>query len=195
MPRGRPDPFGQVADGGGIHLVPDPQILEQDRAQLDEAQRGLASGDDGVHAGTVAVVGTDAAIAVTVEGRCIAARPTIAFACDEIDERGFLGLLHGLPPFATLGTRAAGAGRWSSLSGDSGGPGSAGWPSIGGQCATAKRVFRSRRPRGGRPLATVASGRLGRFARYEIERQRAQLVDDRVGRAQRVALERAGPGG
>ena len=27
MPRGRPDPFGQVADGGRVHLVPGLQIL------------------------------------------------------------------------------------------------------------------------------------------------------------------------
>ena len=74
MPRGRPDPFGQVADGGGVHLVPGLQILEQDRAQLDEPQRRLASGDDGVHAGAVGVVGTDAAVAVAVEGRGVAAR-------------------------------------------------------------------------------------------------------------------------
>ena len=43
------------------------------RPQLDEPQRRLASGDDGVHAGTVAVVGADAAVAVAIEGRSIAA--------------------------------------------------------------------------------------------------------------------------
>ena len=30
MPRGRPDPLGQVADGGRVHLVPDLEILEQE---------------------------------------------------------------------------------------------------------------------------------------------------------------------
>jgi hypothetical protein len=75
--------------------VPDLEILEQDRSELDQAEGLLAPGDDGVHAGTIAVVGADAAVAVTVECRCIAARPTIPLAGDEIDERGFLGLLHG----------------------------------------------------------------------------------------------------
>ena len=94
MPRGRPDPLGQVADGGRVHLVPDLEILEQDRAQLDEPQGRLAPGDDGVHAGAVAVVGTDAAVAVTVEGGGVTAGPTVPFAGDQIDERRFLGLLH-----------------------------------------------------------------------------------------------------
>ena len=97
MPRGRPDPFSQVADGGGFHLVPSLEILEQDRAQLDESQRSLASGDDGVHAGTISVVGADAAVAVTVEGGPVTARPAVTFTGNEIDERCFLSLLHGLP--------------------------------------------------------------------------------------------------
>jgi hypothetical protein len=97
MPRGRPDPFSQVADGGRVHLVPALEILQQDRAQLDESQRSLASGDDGVHAGTISVVRADAAIAVTVQGRGVTARPAVSLASDEIDERCFLGLLHGLP--------------------------------------------------------------------------------------------------
>ena len=97
MPRRRPDPFGQVADGGRVHLVPGLKILEQDRAQLDESQRSLASGDDGVHAGTVAVMGADTTVAVTVEGGGIAASPAVALTGDEIDERRFLGLLHVLP--------------------------------------------------------------------------------------------------
>ena len=94
MPRGRPDPLGQVADGGRVHLVPDLEILEQDRAQLDEPQGRLAPGDDGVHAGAVAVVGADTAVAVTVECSGVAAIPTVPLAGDEIDERRFLGLLH-----------------------------------------------------------------------------------------------------
>jgi hypothetical protein len=97
VPRGRPDLFGQVADGGRVHLVPDPEILEQDWPQLDEPQGRLASGDDGVHAGAVPVVWADSAVTVTVEGCRVAAGPTVSFACDQIDERRFLGLLHGLP--------------------------------------------------------------------------------------------------
>ena len=97
MPRGRPDPFSQVADGGRVHLVPDPQILEQDWPQLDEPQRRLASGDDGVDAGTVSVVGADATVAVAIERRGVAAGPAVTLAGNEIDERRFLGLLHGLP--------------------------------------------------------------------------------------------------
>src|SRR4029078_10277053 len=102
MPRGRPDPLGQVADGGRVHLFPDLEILEQDRAELDEAQGRLAPGDDGVHAGAVAVVGTDAAIAVTVESRGATARPAVPLTGDEIDERRFLGLLQ-LVPLSVLG--------------------------------------------------------------------------------------------
>ena len=86
MPRGRPDPFGQVADGGGFHLVPGLQILEQDRAQLDEAQRGLASGDDGVHAGAVTIVRADPAVAVAIEGCRVTARSAVTLTGDEIDE-------------------------------------------------------------------------------------------------------------
>jgi len=87
MPRGRPDPFSQVADGGRFHLVPGLQILEQDRAQFDEAQRGLASGDDGVHAWAIRVVGADTTVAVAVEGRGVTARSAVALTGDQIDER------------------------------------------------------------------------------------------------------------
>ena len=120
MPRGRPDPFSQVADGGRFHLVPGLQILEQDRAQFDEAQRGLASGDDGVDAGAIAIVGTDAAVAITVEGCRVAARPTVALTGDQIDERRFLGLLHGLPLSSTEQGRV---GFDANLPGSSSGPG------------------------------------------------------------------------
>ena len=102
MPRGRPDPFSQVADGGRFHLVPGLQILEQDRAQLDEAQRGLASGDDGVHAGAVTIVRADPAVAVAIEGCRVTARSAVTLTGDEIDERCFLSLLHGLP-FSVVG--------------------------------------------------------------------------------------------
>jgi hypothetical protein len=61
-------------------------FLEQDRTELDEAQSALAPGDDGVHAGTVAVVGADAAVAVAVQRSRVAAVPAIAFTGDEIDE-------------------------------------------------------------------------------------------------------------
>src|SRR5580765_3637627 len=75
-------------------LVPGLEILEQDWPELDQAQRRFAPGDDGVHAGAVAVMGADAAVAITVECGGIAARATIALAGDQIDERRFLGLLH-----------------------------------------------------------------------------------------------------
>jgi hypothetical protein len=94
MPRGRPDPLGQVPDSGRVHLVSDLEILEQDRAELDESEGRLAPGDDGVHAGAIAVVGADAAVTVTVQRSRVAAGPTVPLAGDEIDERRFLGLLH-----------------------------------------------------------------------------------------------------
>jgi hypothetical protein len=100
MPRGRPDPLGQVPNRGRVHSVANLEILEQDRTELDQSEGRLAPGDDGVHAGTVAVVGADAAIAVTIERRGVAARAAIALAGDQIDERCFLGLLHvSLFPF------------------------------------------------------------------------------------------------
>jgi len=70
------------------------EILEQDRTELDESEGRLAPGDDGVHAGTVAVVGTDAAIAIAVEGGGVAAGAAISLTGDEIDEGRFLSLLH-----------------------------------------------------------------------------------------------------
>ena len=94
MPRGRADPLRQVADGGRVHLVPDPQILEQDWPQLNEPQCRLATGDDGVDARAVAVVRADAAVAIAIEGRRVTARPAVTLAGDQIDERRFLGLLH-----------------------------------------------------------------------------------------------------
>jgi hypothetical protein len=92
-PRGRPDPIRQLANGGRVHSVPGLEVLQEDRAELDQSQGGLAPGDDGVHAGTVGVVGTDTAVAITVECRCVTARPAVTFTGDEIDERRFLGLL------------------------------------------------------------------------------------------------------
>jgi hypothetical protein len=75
-------------------LAPHPEILEQDRTELDQPQGRLAPGDDGVHAGTVAVVGADAAIAIAVQRGGVAAGPAVPFARDQIDELGFLSLLH-----------------------------------------------------------------------------------------------------
>ena len=159
MPRGRPDPFGQVADGGRVHLVPDPQILEQDRAQLDEPQGRLAPSDDGVHAGAVGVVGAHTAVAITVKGGGIAAGPAVAFAGDEIDEGRFLGLLHGLPlSVAGQGERGLqyANGAWGTC-----GPVWLGfWPSIRSQSPLAKREIRSIAhvsldESGGEPIALV----------------------------------------
>jgi hypothetical protein len=106
-----PRSTGSVRPGRGWRtrpLVPGLEILEQDRPQLDEPERRLAPCDDGVHAGTVAVVRAHTAVAVTVKGRCITARAAITLARDQIDERGVLGLLHGLPPVAALGTSERG---------------------------------------------------------------------------------------
>ena len=86
-PRGRPDPLGQVADGGGVHLVASLEVLEQDRAELDQPEGCLAPGDDGVHAGAVAVVGADAAVAIAIECGSVAAGPAVPFTGDEVDER------------------------------------------------------------------------------------------------------------
>ena len=107
MPRGRPNPLDQVANRGRVHSVASLEVLEQDRAELDEAQGRLAPGDDGVHTGAVAVVRADAAIAVTVEGRGVTARPAVSLTGDEIDERRFLGLLQVVP----LSELGAGLGR------------------------------------------------------------------------------------
>jgi hypothetical protein len=67
-------------------LVAGLKVLEQDRTELDQPKGGLAPGDDGVHAGTVAVVGADATVAVTVERCCVAAGSAITFTGNEIDE-------------------------------------------------------------------------------------------------------------
>jgi hypothetical protein len=90
-------------------LVPRLEVLQQDRAELDQAQGRFAPGDDGVHAGTVCVVGADAAVAVTIERSGVTARPTVPLAGDEIDKRRFLGLLQ-LIPHSVLGSWGRGAG-------------------------------------------------------------------------------------
>jgi hypothetical protein len=101
--------------------VPDLEILEQDRSELDQAQGRLAPGDDGVHAGTVAVVGTDAAVAVAVERRRVAAGPAVAFAGDQIDEGRFLSLLHDSLTSHTDGHAGRGTGDGIGNSGDDAG--------------------------------------------------------------------------
>ena len=114
-PRGRPNPLREVPDGGGVQLAAALQVVEQDRTELDQPQGGLAPGDDGVHAGAVRVVGTDTAVAIAVKGGGVAAVSAIFFARDQIDELGFLSLLHVpslLPlPRVEVTVRDGGAGR------------------------------------------------------------------------------------
>ena len=155
MPRGRPDPLGQVADGGGVHLVPGLEILEQDRAELDQAQGRFAPGDDGVHAGTVAVVGTDAAVAVTVQGGGVAAGPAVPLAGDEIDKRRFLGLLH--VSLSLLGQIGAARGLGDGILTDPRGAGVFG--SIRGQIPSAKREKRLTRAVFGRDSGSTRPAR------------------------------------
>ena len=116
--------------------VTDPEILEQDRTELDQSEGRLAPCDDGVHAGTVAVVGADAAVAITVERSGVAAVPTVPLAGDQVNETRFLGLLHKSLSQHTMGTAggATGAVGWR------GGPDA--WevlPSIGANALIAKR--------------------------------------------------------
>ena len=177
MPRGRPDPFGQVADGGRVHLVPDPQILEQDWPQLDESQGRLASGDDGVHAGTVAVVGTDAAVAVAIEGRGVTAAPTVTLAGDEIDERCFLGLLHGLPLCAGQGERGLGA---LTVPGARAAQNGGFWHSIRGQPLNAKRV--------------ISTGGDGPCPRWRLRASLTHFECARSGARRRLGLNRSPAG-
>jgi hypothetical protein len=94
MPRGRANLLRQVADGRRLHLVASLKVLEQDRTELDQAKGRLAPGDDGVDTRTVAVVGADATVAITVECRGVTARSAVPLAGNQIDERRFLGLLH-----------------------------------------------------------------------------------------------------
>jgi len=91
--------------------IPALEILEEDRTELDQPKGGLAPGDDGVHAGTVAVVNAHATVAVTVESGRIAAGSAITLAGDEIDERSFLGLLHDGSLSLALGRTLAVGGR------------------------------------------------------------------------------------
>ena len=86
------DPESQLAPLGAASGV-----LEKDRAELDEAQRALAPGDYGVHAGAVDVVRTHAAVPVAIERGGIAAVPAITLTGNEIDECRFLCLLQLAP--------------------------------------------------------------------------------------------------
>jgi hypothetical protein len=183
MPRGRPDPFSQVADGGCFHLVPGLQILEQDRAQLDEAQRGLASGDDGVHAGAVTIVRAHPAVAVAIEGCRVTARSAVTLTGDEIDERCFLSLLHKLPfSMAGQGADRTGADRVAGLGG-----------------TRFRRVLEQytgpnpMRQEGNQFFLGIVRlrERSGRAADEEVLGQRTQLMEGRVDLTGRIALERA----
>jgi hypothetical protein len=84
---------GSLRRPSAAHL----DVLEQDRTELDQPKGRLAPGDDGVHAGTVAVVGTDAAVAITVEGGGVTAGAAVPFTGNQVHELGFLSLLHKLP--------------------------------------------------------------------------------------------------
>src|SRR6266566_4679624 len=100
----------------------------------------------------------DAAVAVAVEGCRVAAGTAVAFAGDQIDERCFLGLLHGsLSSWRVVDRNSVGRARslgrsrgWCGLAwaGDAmvrglgprvAIPGREVWPSIGGQIRLAKR--------------------------------------------------------
>src|SRR5205814_368641 len=91
-------------------------------SQLDEPQGRLAPGDDGVHARAVAIVGADPAVAVTVQCGRVAARSAVSLTGDEIDERCFLGLLHGLPSLCCGLLRARVERSWDGCAGGSSGP-------------------------------------------------------------------------
>ena len=86
-PRGRGDPGGEVADGRLVHLAPCSHLLEQLRPELQDPERRLAAGDDGVHTGAIRIVRTWPAVAVAIEPGGVAAGPTIALARDQIGER------------------------------------------------------------------------------------------------------------
>lgn len=183
MPRGRPDPFSQVADGGRVHLVPDLEILEQQRSQLDEPQCRLAPCDDGVHAGAIAVMRTDTAIAIAVQGCGIAAGATVALACDQIDERGVLGLLHGLPHY--------GAGHWR-LGWELDPPWVLGRPVAAGLAQYMRPISQRQE---GNPAQAGYRRESGRLAEDEVDREGAEFVHDGVDPGDDVAIDRTRRGG
>jgi hypothetical protein len=124
------------------------EVGEQHRPELDQPKGSLAPGDDGVHAGAVAIVGADAAVAVTVEGGGIAAGPAVTFASDEIHELGFFSLLHSSLTLALRG-RSNGTGRNLRRSGSR-----LGWNGSGAVPGLAKNVLASI----GEPLAYSKGG-------------------------------------
>jgi hypothetical protein len=98
------DALDQVAQLGSLHLsgdylCPEAQFLEHDRTQLNDAQRRLAPGDDGVDTWTVSVVRADPAVSVAVQRHGVAAGTALSLAGDEVDERVNQCLLRGLSGF------------------------------------------------------------------------------------------------
>ena len=63
------------------------QILEQHRPQLDDLERGLAPGDDGVHTRTIRVVRAHPAVSIAVEPGSVTAGSAVPFAGDQVRER------------------------------------------------------------------------------------------------------------
>jgi hypothetical protein len=104
-PRGRVDPLREIAQMSDLHqaalpsgcpsraqparqeLVTGAEVLEQDRTELDDAQRSLAPSDDGVDTRTVSVVWTDSAVAIAIERHGVAAVATFALASDQVNKR------------------------------------------------------------------------------------------------------------
>ena len=182
-PRGRPNPLREVPDGGGVQLAAALQVVEQDRSELDQPQGRFAPGDDGVHAGTVAVVRADAAVAVAVERGGIAARAAIALAGNQIDKRRFLGLLHiSLSLSGAKSGWARDVGAWPSATLTNAGAGFCG--SIRGDVQPAKRENRGV-PRDRAP------GWLWARSGQEIEGERPDLVAGRPDLVDEVVLDGA----
>ena len=161
-PRGRGDPGGEVADGRLVHLAPCSHLLEQLGSELQDAERRLAAGDDGVHAGAIRIVRTWPAVAIAVEPRGITAGPTIALARDQVGERLVTELrirrwkrLHGPLSLPLEDTRYRALGP--------------GWPRVHGPRAGARREVYGVRPerhkgpiwRGPRKVARSVAGRVG----------------------------------
>ena len=175
-----------------------PGFLQEERTELDESQGGLAPGDDGVHTGTVGVVGADTAVAVAIKGSGVTTGPTVAFAGNEIDKRG-LGLLHALPfgtrarvpQSVTVTGRPFAAARWDCAS-------------ISTQLSDAKReiVENGRQDRANRetmPRQTGGRGQSGRLlelvgrcaAEHEVVGQGGKLVGISTSPKPRVLVDRA----
>ena len=103
--KGAPRSWRCARPGPGRRWCPSaltPQALEQDRSKLDDPLGRLAPCDHGVHAGTVGIVGADAAVPVAAQPGRVTAGPAVPLAGDEIDERIFDGImLHSAPPTIT----------------------------------------------------------------------------------------------